>query len=78
MRNVGIKRAKNNFSKLIDAVAHGEEIIIVKTGVPVAKLVPAISHKPKLKFGTLKRKMTIPDDFDELFSDEIINLFESE
>jgi prevent-host-death family protein len=78
MQTVNMHDAKTHFSKLVDAAASGEEIIIAKAGVPTAKLVPLTVKKPKLKFGTLKGKMTIPDNFDELFSDEIIDLFEGD
>ena len=39
--DVGIKEAKNNLSKLIDALRHGEEVFLTKRGKRVAKLVPA-------------------------------------
>jgi prevent-host-death family protein len=42
--DVGIKEAKNNLSKLIDALRHGEEVFLTKRGARVAKLVPA--HEP--------------------------------
>lgn len=40
MTTVNINQAKTNFSKLVNAVMHGEEIIIAKAGIPAAKLVP--------------------------------------
>jgi antitoxin (DNA-binding transcriptional repressor) of toxin-antitoxin stability system len=35
---VGIRQAKNNLSKLIDAVRNGEEVILTNRGERVAKL----------------------------------------
>lgn len=78
MQTVNMHDAKTHFSKLVDAAAGGEEIIIAKAGVPTAKLVPLSPVKPRLKFGTLKGKMSIPDDFDEPLSEEISKLFEGE
>jgi len=78
MQTVNMHDAKTHFSKLVDAAANGEEIIIAKAGVPTAKLVPFVPVKPKLKFGTLKGKMTIPDEFDEPLPEEILKLFEGE
>jgi prevent-host-death family protein len=78
MQMVNMHEAKTHFSKLVDAAANGEEIIIAKAGVPTAKLVGLNPVKPRLKFGTLKGKMTIPDDFDEPLPDEILKLFEGE
>ena len=37
---VNVHDAKTHFSKLLDRVAGGEEIIIAKAGKPVARLVP--------------------------------------
>lgn len=42
---VNIHEAKTRFSKLVDAAANGEEIIIAKAGKPTAKLVPYQSQK---------------------------------
>ncbi len=76
MHIVNIHQAKTNFSKLIDAVMHGEEIIIAKAGKPAAKLVPITVQKPKRKPGALKGKIKISKDFNDPLPDEIINAFE--
>lgn len=39
MRTVAVFEAKNRFSELLSAVAHGEEITITRHGAPVARLV---------------------------------------
>ncbi|HZS93751.1 MAG TPA: type II toxin-antitoxin system prevent-host-death family antitoxin, partial [Chloroflexota bacterium] len=39
MRQVNIHEAKTHLSRLVKEVAHGEEIIIAKSGKPVARLV---------------------------------------
>jgi len=36
--------AKTNLSQLVDRAAAGEEIIIAKNGVPLARLVPLEAH----------------------------------
>ncbi|OGT41288.1 MAG: antitoxin [Gammaproteobacteria bacterium RIFCSPHIGHO2_12_FULL_37_34] len=76
MTTVNIHQAKTNFSKLIDAVMHGEEIIIAKAGKPAAKLIPIIVTKPKRKPGTLKGKIRISADFDAPLPDDILDSFE--
>lgn len=73
---VNIHQAKTNFSKLIDAAMHGEEVIIAKAGKPTAKLVPIVALKPIRKPGALKNKIKIADDFDAPLSEEILNQFE--
>jgi prevent-host-death family protein len=64
MRIVNIHEAKTNFSKLVDAVMHGDEIIIAKAGKPAAKLVLITTTKIKRKPGALKNKIKISSDFD--------------
>lgn len=76
MTIVNIHQAKTNFSKLVDAVMHGEEIIIAKAGKPAAKLVPITTIKPKRKPGALKGKIKIAADFDAPLPSEIAKQFE--
>jgi antitoxin (DNA-binding transcriptional repressor) of toxin-antitoxin stability system len=59
---VNISEAKNNLSKLLDMVCHGEKVVIAKRNLPIADL---IVHKTpgKRKLGLLSGKFTIPDDF---------------
>lgn len=75
MRIVNIHQAKTHFSKLVDAVLHGNEILIASAGKPVAKLVP-ISKKPKKRFGVLKGKIKIDKDFDASLPDDYLSDFE--
>ena len=39
-----IHDAKTNLSRIIDRVEHGEEIIISRSGKPVAKVIP-LNHR---------------------------------
>lgn len=71
-----IHQAKTNFSKLIEAVMQGEEIIIAKAGKPAAKLIPITPSKPKRKPGALKGKIKISEDFDAPLPEDILNQFE--
>jgi prevent-host-death family protein len=43
--------AKTRLSHLLDRAAKGEEILIAKSGVPLAKLVPLTKSKAKRKPG---------------------------
>jgi prevent-host-death family protein len=40
MKVINVHEAKTNFSKLLDRAAHGERIIIGKSGKPLARLEP--------------------------------------
>jgi prevent-host-death family protein len=48
---VTIHQAKTQLSKLLEAVANGEEVIIAKGKVPVAEIIPV---RKKFKHGILK------------------------
>jgi len=76
MPTINIHEAKTQFSKLIEAVSHGEEIVIAKAGKPAAKLVPVQAKKPARKPGALKGKMRIAADFDAPLPDELQSAFE--
>ncbi len=74
MRIVNIHEAKTHFSKLVDSVIHGNEILIAMAGKPVAKLGP-ISKKAR-KLGVMKGKIKIAKDFDEPLPENILDEFE--
>jgi len=68
--------AKTRLSNLIDRAAKGEEIVIAKSGVPLAKLVPLPKSKAKRKPGGWEGKIRISDDFDAPLPDNIKSAFE--
>lgn len=68
--------AKTNLSRLLERVAQGEEIIIAKSGRPVAKLV-RITVEPR-KPGRLKGRIRVGPDFDEPLPDSILAAFRGE
>jgi prevent-host-death family protein len=72
---VNVHEAKTHFSRLLERVAMGEEIVIAKAGTPVAKLVPLKSARPKFKFGSAKGEFVVPDDFNDPLPREIEDLF---
>jgi prevent-host-death family protein len=76
MQTVNIHEAKTQFSRLVDAAASGEEIVIAKAGKPAARLVPMERTKVTRRFGGLKGKVRIADDFDAPLPDDVIAAFE--
>ena len=48
MTEVGAFDAKTHLSSLLDKVAQGEEVLITRRGLPVARLVPAETPRPGL------------------------------
>ena len=73
---VNIHEAKTQLSKLVDAAAAGETVIIAKAGRPVARLVRIDAAYPAQRIGFLAGYGSVPDDFDQLAADEIADLFE--
>lgn len=76
MQKVNIHEAKTNLSRLVDEVTGGVEIIIAKSGKPVAKLVPIGRGGRVRKPGFLKGKIRIAADFDAPLPSELIEAFE--
>lgn len=76
MKTVNLYEAKTQLSRLVDAAAKGQRVVIAKNGVPRAMLVGL----PVRKKGRVPaRSLTIThlaDDFDAL-DPEIAGLFES-
>ena len=64
---INIYEAKTHFSRLVDRVASGEEIVIARAGKPIIKLVPMHTAEPRQP-GILKG-VPIPDDLFEPLSD---------
>ena len=69
MRSLTITEVVQQLPDLINAIQHGEEIIITKDNCSVAKIVPATSNKPRPRFGSAKGLITMSDDFDEPLED---------
>ena len=74
---VNVHEAKTHLSKLLARVANGEEIIISKSGKPIARLVP-IAEKPKKRVpGSAKGKVVIEKNFDAPLPKHILKAFEN-
>jgi len=76
VRTVDVDAARTEFSRLLDAVAGGEEVVIARAGEPMAKLVPIEAKPPKRRLGRLEGKYTVPEDFDAPLPDDLLDAFE--
>ncbi len=76
MRTVNVHEAKTHLSRLLDLVAAGEEIVIAKSGTPVARLVRARRTRPRRSFGHDRGKFEVPDDFNAPLPDDLLSAFE--
>ncbi len=68
---VNIDGAKTHVSRMFDAAATGEQIIIAKSGTPTARRVPIEWTKAMRRFGALKGKVHVAADFDAPLPDEV-------
>ena len=76
-RSFNIYEAKANLSKLVDAAAAGEEIVLARNGRPLARLVAY--HEPQASwrgrgFGS-DPTLVVPDDFDDPLPDDVLASF---
>jgi prevent-host-death family protein len=75
---VTIHAAKTNLSKLIEQVHAGEEVVIARGDVPVARLVPIVERLPTRQAGTLRGLIKVTDAFFEPLPAEELDAWESE
>jgi prevent-host-death family protein len=68
-RTVNMHEAKTTLSKLVALVEAGEEVIIIRAGRPVARLVPAGEFSPR-KLGVWRDRVWMAEDFDAPLPDE--------
>jgi prevent-host-death family protein len=78
MRTINISAAKAHFSRLIDAVVAGDEIVITRSGKPAARLIPikSVIAPSQRQLGILARKLSVPDDFDAALPEQVLRDFE--
>jgi prevent-host-death family protein len=77
---VNLYEAKTHLSSLVERAAKGEEIVIAKSGKPLAKLTPvSVEEKaqtPLRKFGQNLLGITyIADDFDAPLPEDVLRDF---
>ena len=67
---VGMHEAKSQLSRLVALAESGEEVIIQRSGRPVARLVALQRRRPVAEaFGALRGEVELADDFDALPAD---------
>ena len=75
METVNIHQAKTHLSRLVERAASGEEIIIARSGRPVARLVPLAGAGKRRTFGRMRGKIQIGDDFDAPLPEDVLTGF---
>ncbi len=74
MKQVTVHAAKTHLSRLLREVAAGQDIVITRSGRPVAKLVTVEEERPI--FGVDKGRFVVPDDFDAPLDEDLLRAFE--
>lgn len=75
MKIVDLNEAKKNLSRLIAEASNGSPFLIAKAGTPLVKVLPIKKQRPSQRTGFLAGAYSIPEDFDQLASEEIENQF---
>ncbi len=80
MKTVNIHEAKTHLSRLIEAAVKGEPFVIAKAGKPLVKVTALDVPAAKLlqRQGFMEGQIEVPDDFDEMFREEIEQMFYGE
>jgi prevent-host-death family protein len=76
MSQVNLHEAKTHLSRLVDRAAAGEEIVIAKSGRPVARLVAFDRDMTPRRTGAMQGLIHIADDFDAPLPPELLADFE--
>lgn len=75
MKTVNMHEAKTHLSRLVDEAVKGESFVIAKAGKPMVK-VTMVEAPTGQRTGFLKGQVDIPEDFDDMFADEIAAMFD--
>ncbi len=76
MEPVNIYEAKTRLSQLIDIAASGEDVVVSRNGKPLVRITRLERTKRRIRFGLLKGKVIVADDFDAPVPDEVLASFE--
>ena len=69
---VGVRQAKNQLSRSISRARAGDEIIITRNGIPIARLVAVQPKIVTRKLGVDGDSIKIADNFDAPLPDDIL------
>jgi prevent-host-death family protein len=74
-RHVGVHEAKTHFSRVLREVEQGDEIVVMRSGRPVARIVGEEPGRSVAdSFGMFKGQFAIGEDFDA-DSEQLADLF---
>ena len=63
MREVNVEEAQEQLPHLLTQVEAGEDVVIIRNGEPVARLVNCLPRRGKRQFGALKGRLVVDESF---------------
>lgn len=72
---VNIYETKTNLSRILNRVIEGEEIIIAKSGKPIARIVPIRTKNTRREAGLFHDMVSYSDDIEKPLTDKITREF---
>jgi prevent-host-death family protein len=73
-----VEETRKHLSRLLQDVMSGGEVIISQEGRPVARLSSIEENRRQIRFGVLKGKIRVSEDFDAPLPDRILSEFEGD
>ncbi len=77
MESVNVHEAKTHLSRLLSRVEAGEEIVISRSGKPVARLVPLEAAPAPRVWGRDRGLVRVADGFDDPLPGELLDAFDA-
>ena len=78
MQTYNIHEAKTHLSALIEKAVSGEPFIIAKAGRPLVTVSRIVEEPQPMRTGFLKGSISVPQDFDSMGEDSVIEMFVGE
>ena len=76
---INLDEIERNLSTFLRRVEAGENLVILKSGKPLAEIKPVKSHPSKARpYGLCEGDFMVPDDFDAPLPDNVIKEFEGQ
>ncbi len=75
-KTVNVHEAKTHLSKLLERVQLGEEIVIARSGKPVARLVAVKEPGRRREPGSARGQIRMAEDFDAPLPEDMQRFFE--
>ena len=66
----------SRMQSLLEDVQRGAEIVISRSGKPMARILPMETDKSSIRFGVLRGKAWVADDFDSPLPEGVLAAFE--